>query len=329
MNKRNLSTHRLFFSNLFFGYMVFSLTDFIVTLLTTRIISNYFPNVLNNMLMVWIISLVPMYVIAFPILYLILCGVKAEKIERKGLAFREYVIYLPISMFLMYVGNIAGNVVSAFFYNITGYETVNIASELIVRSNLIYIIIFAVIIGPVIEELMFRKLLIDRVIKYGELPAVLLSGITFGIFHGNINQLFYAMFLGFIFAYVYVKTGKIGYSISYHMIINFLGSVLPLLLLSGLDDTTKQALFSGDVSQISLTSEVLLTSFFLICYSLAMFSVSIAGVVFLILNRNKVAFKKAEIGLSNKELLSAIVLNFGMMSFILMCIVQYVLNLSR
>ena len=44
------------------------------------------------------------------------------------------------------------------------------------------------------------------------------------------NQFVYAFTIGAVFAYVYSKTGKIHYTILMHMLINFLGSVVSLLI---------------------------------------------------------------------------------------------------
>ena len=51
---------------------------------------------------------------------------------------------------------------------------------------------FSVVLAPVMEELIFRKVLIDRTIVYGDKAAVVLSGLLFGVFHGNFHQFFYA-----------------------------------------------------------------------------------------------------------------------------------------
>ena len=92
-----------------------------------------------------------------------------------------------------------------------------------------------VLIAPVMEELMFRKLLIDRVVQYGQKTAVIVSGVGFGLFHGNFFQFFYACAIGMVFAYLYSSTGRIRYSIMLHMVINFVGGFVSLFLVQGLD----------------------------------------------------------------------------------------------
>lgn len=53
----------------------------------------------------------------------------------------------------------------------------------------------------------------------------------FGAFHLNLYQFFYAFFLGAVFGYIYVKTGRLRYTIALHATVNFLGGVaVPALL---------------------------------------------------------------------------------------------------
>ena len=93
-----------------------------------------------------------------------------------------------------------------------------------------------VIVAPVMEELMFRKLLIDRIVPFGQRAAVVVSGVAFGLFHGNFYQFFYACGLGMIFAYLYSSTGRVRYGILLHMMINMVGGVLPIVFMQGLEE---------------------------------------------------------------------------------------------
>ena len=64
---------------------------------------------------------------------------------------------------------------------------------------------------------------------------MLLSGIMFGMFHGNFTQFFYATALGIFFAYVYIRTGKLRYPIFYHMIVNLSSSIITTSLVQRID----------------------------------------------------------------------------------------------
>ena len=63
----------------------------------------------------------------------------------------------------------------------------------------------------------------------------MMSGLMFGLFHGNLNQFVYAFVLGCFFAFLYVKTGKLKITIALHMIFNFMGGVVSIRLLDLID----------------------------------------------------------------------------------------------
>ena len=106
------------------------------------------------------------------------------------------------------------------------------------------------IIGPVFEEILFRKLLIDRTIRYGARISIILSATLFGLMHGNLNQFFYAFLLGGFFAYVYIKTGNIIYTIILHIFLNLIGSVFSLFVVESANAITQGTYAGFDISII-------------------------------------------------------------------------------
>ena len=91
-------------------------------------------------------------------------------------------------------------------------------------------IMIPVIFGPVLEELIFRKLMIDRTRGYGEKTAIIFSSICFGLFHGNLTQFLYAACAGLFLGYVYCKTGKVLHTMLMHMLLNATSSCILLLI---------------------------------------------------------------------------------------------------
>ena len=79
-----------------------------------------------------------------------------------------------------------------------------------------------------VEELIFRKFLIDRTYRYGEWTAILTSGLMFGLSHGNLAQFFFTTLIGGLLAYIYIRTGKIWYTIALHMTLNLATSVVTM-----------------------------------------------------------------------------------------------------
>ncbi len=132
---------------------------------------------------------------------------------------------------ICYASMIVGNLVGIGINSILSPNSVNLIGELASAAGAtVETVVAFVILAPVFEELVFRKVIVDRVLPFGEWPAILFSGITFGLFHGNLTQFFYAALLGMILAYVYIRWGNILYTIGIHACINFIGGVLPLLV---------------------------------------------------------------------------------------------------
>jgi membrane protease YdiL (CAAX protease family) len=85
--------------------------------------------------------------------------------------------------------------------------------------------------APVMEEFVFRRCIIRRLLPCGEKAALFTSALLFALFHSAVNQVCYAFLLGLVFGYVYLKTGRLRYSIGLHVIINSMtAAVLPVLL---------------------------------------------------------------------------------------------------
>lgn len=99
-------------------------------------------------------------------------------------------------------------------------DSLQITANVFRSFSVIDMVLFTVILAPIFEEITFRKIICDNLLPFGKFTAVIVSGIGFGFYHGNFEQSFYASFVGIFFAYIYIKTGNVWYSIVLHMIIN-------------------------------------------------------------------------------------------------------------
>lgn len=178
-----------------------------------------------------ILSLAVMYGIAFPVFWLIIRRLPSWfKEEKQTIHAGKLIVIFIICLGAAYIGNLIGNVLMLFGNLLFGIRSINPVTDTFLNMTPGVMMVSTVVVAPVMEELIFRKLLIDRLIPCGQKTAVLVSGLTFALFHGNFYQFFYACSLGMIFAYLYSHTGKLRYSIIMHMGINFMGGILPLLL---------------------------------------------------------------------------------------------------
>ena len=190
-------------------------------------------------------------------------------------------------------------------------------------------ILVIVILAPILEELVFRKLLIDRCVVYGEKWAVIFSGVCFGLFHGNLFQFFYAFFLGCIFAYIYIRSGKMRYTAILHMLINFIGSVVAPWFISTID---LEALATLDpIGAPEAAMEIIMENAMgLVLYVLFMLFVMVMffwGLALFINKLNKTHWEAVPSPLPKGTAFKTAYLNVGMILFTLTCILLTVFML--
>ena len=95
-----------------------------------------------------------------------------------------------------------------------------IFSVLDVPVPAVIMFLYVVIVGPVMEELVFRGILLKALSFTGTTAAMIISSIFFGLMHGNIPQAVFAFFVGLILAKAAQKTGSLKTSIIIHIILN-------------------------------------------------------------------------------------------------------------
>ncbi len=77
------------------------------------------------------------------------------------------------------------------------------------------------IISPLAEEVVFRGVIYNRLRRfYGPLIGIVVSGIFFGAFHGNLVQAVYGACLGMLMAYLYERSGSFCIPILFHAAAN-------------------------------------------------------------------------------------------------------------
>lgn len=79
---------------------------------------------------------------------------------------------------------------------------------------------FIGIAAPVLEELTFRKLLFGTLRQFGNTFGIIFSGLMFGFWHGDFNQIAFASMTGIILSYILAKTGNIFIPITIHVFNN-------------------------------------------------------------------------------------------------------------
>lgn len=170
-----------------------------------------------------VISSGVLYCIALPLGFIVLRTEPMLPTRRFTLKPSRFLMYLLIALPITYAGNIIGIVLSAL---LSGGQASNRILDMTGGSDWVVNIVAAVLLAPIVEEWLFRKQLIGRLRRFGELPAILVSALFFALFHLNLFQFFYAFGLGVLFGYVYMRTSKLRYTVGLHMLINANGGIV-------------------------------------------------------------------------------------------------------
>ena len=196
-----------------------------------------------------IINAITMYGIAMPLSMIYFKRCPVTKAEKKPLGFFTLIGLIAVCFALTYVGGIIGTLVEKLSAALVGREASNPVEETVSDISLGAIFLFMVVLAPILEEIFYRKVLIDRLRRYGDVPAIIISGLVFGLIHGNFSQFFYAALLGMVFGAIYVYTGKLRYTVFLHMLINFMGSFYITLMLDKLGGAVPEEITEEFIAQ--------------------------------------------------------------------------------
>ncbi len=309
------------YSRIGFVLLVFGVVTFAGQFLTGIILgllSEFFPGIINETVIMWIGNFLPLYLIGAPIFLLLMRRIPVEPYEEKPLGAGNFIAFLLICFPVMYGGSILGNLLSMV---LSGGAGENPLMDYIFDSVFLRILVM-VIAAPLIEELVFRKQILDRTVQYGEKTAIFFSAMTFGLFHMNLYQFFYAWGIGLVLAYVYVRTRKLRYSVLMHMIINFMGGVIAPWVLTAIDVEAVAELDPYTISESALM-ELLPGLLIYSGYVILLLGLSVAGIVLLIVKGSQSSFLKNGERLQWKTVYG----NGGVICYVVFCIIFCVLAL--
>lgn len=265
----------------------------------SAILVDIFPSAEQSDWFVWILTAISMYGVGLPVVYGLTRKIPSTpKKPVKKLKIYQFIIIFFICAAAMYITNFFSVFLNFLISIIKGGEILNPALDAIFEGNFILTFLYTAIGAPIVEELIFRKILLDKVRRFGDLPAILITGIAFGLFHMNIAQIFYATALGIIFAYVTLRTNTIRYAIILHILINTIGATLAPL-----------AIKQGN----------LLLSMLLGLWVIASIIIGIVFFIVFVVAKKSIQLDRGEITVSKK---SVYILNVGSIIFIVICLIM-------
>lgn len=227
------------FSRIGLCFALFMLIPQVLAGVLSMVVAALWPQVTTQGWYMWVLSYVPMYCIAFPIFLQMMKSVPdvssipgaAAPQPRGTLGVGKLLQIVLISMGIVYSMNMVINGISSGIQQLLGAGLNNPLEAAVMNSDPFINFAAVCIVAPIMEEIVFRRVLYGKLIAFGEQVYVFFSAFLFSLFHANIYQMGYAFVLGLVFAYITAYTGTIRYSIILHMLINILGSgISPFLL---------------------------------------------------------------------------------------------------
>jgi len=309
-----LNIHEKTFSKIGINYIILTITTILVQILLVNIINIFNPLLLQNNTIITLITSLSSYILPLPVFIYLMGKLKSEKIIKKRLNVKKFFKYLCISITFMWIGNIIGVIITFLIGTLISSEIVNPINQLIQNSSIYVNILIISFLAPIFEEIFFRKLLIDRTIQYGAKISILLSALLFALFHGNLSQFFYAFLIGGLFAYIYIKTGRIIYTILLHMIINLSGSVVNVLFNQSLQNIQTGALIIPDVIIVAVYFVFIITCL----------TVGISAV----LDYKNIKLESTTPEIILERPVKTVLLNTGMIIFIIYYLIKIIMSLG-
>ena len=280
--------------------MAAAITLFQITI--SHLVRTFAPDVFASSWFQWALVAASMYGIGLPVFYLMTKSLpEGRKRPKEKLKVYQFIIIFFIAAATMYITNFFSVILNFILMLFKGSDILNPIMDAVFDGNMLITFIYTAIGAPIVEELIFRKFMLDKLRRFGDLTAILVTGIAFGLFHMNLAQIFYATALGIIFAYVAIRTNTIRYSILLHIIINTIGATIAPL-----------AVMNENILMIMLLGLWVITSI-------------VVGLVFFIIFvvvKKKLVIEKGEEFVPKK---SVFLLNPGSLLFIAICLVSVIM----
>lgn len=314
------------FTKLGMGYALFTSISFAASLLIQFIVMLAAPDFYNTTLFLNTVTPVSLYLFALPVLLIVLSKCGAGAPEKKKMGVGAFLLFLITAFGFMYIGAMIGNYVMELLSYSFGYDYGNALESIIDYDNLWITAIFTVIVAPIGEEFVFRKLIIDRTHKYGAFISIGLSGLIFGLMHGNLYQFFYCFALGLLLGYIYYTTGQLYLTIAIHAIVNFVGSVIAPLL-----TPISEALEAVDIENpdalMAFIEENTMSIVGLLAFELFAGAAMICGVIIPLVFRKKIKLDRGEVFIPKSRIMPVVILNAGVIAMIVLYLFEFGLSL--
>ncbi len=209
------------------------------------------------------------YLIIFlpTIFYLKLRGYSLKRVLRLNKLSLKQIVLIPLIVVFSYPTGVFLNYIMITIISAFGEVKQNPVPIPQNTSELLIGLVVIALSAGICEEIMFRGFIMKSYEKYGMKKAILASGVLFGLFHLNLQNLLGPIFLGVLFGYIVYKTDSIYSSVIAHTTNNAIALFLGILILR-LNSETEAA--SQAAQAIPQTLSLVIGSIFVGIFAIAM-----------------------------------------------------------
>lgn len=136
---------------------------------------------------------------------------------------KTFLILFTLFMAPQFLAIITGSLME-YILNQFGYTIMSQIESASVTSDTPSMILYAILVGPIAEEFVFRGAVLRSLEKYGKVFAITISSVLFGILHANIIQILYGTAVGLILGYIAIEY-SIKWSILAHILNNLVANI--------------------------------------------------------------------------------------------------------
>ncbi|MBT1707394.1 CPBP family intramembrane metalloprotease [Fulvivirgaceae bacterium PWU5] len=167
------------------------------------------------------------YLCAMGVSFLVVQKIRKIKVKTATYTFKfdnSHVIYLVIAISI----SLLFGIISPVSMLIPMPESVRASLIEMVNQTSLFTFVLMVIAAPVLEELIFRGVILDGLLKqaYSPSKAIIISSFLFGIVHLNPWQFVAAFLVGLFAGWVFYKTRNMVYPIVIHSTTNLCGYLI-------------------------------------------------------------------------------------------------------
>lgn len=303
------------YSRVGIGLFTFILLPQILAAFVYAVTALVYPALLDATWFLLIVSDVCMYFVGIPVAMLIIgTPHRASSVQPQRLLLRHFFAALFVFQAVAIVGDLISQALMGILSLLSGYSYGNAFSDVLIDLPLPLMFLLVVVVGPIAEEFIFRRVPMDALLPYGEWPAVLVTSLAFSLAHGNFYQLFYTFGGGLVLGILYARTRRLRYPIALHMLFNFIGSFLPMVIMT--------FFFTEESVTMALWGLLLKLLYVLLTWGMA-----ITGIVLFCMHVKDITLRPAEVALPDSKNGRARYLNVGMLLLLICSSILLLLSL--